>query len=59
LSVASSLESRMLNASDSNVRSLVYKKKIQENIDVKPQLADNGVPVYAGPPFWMRTGDNG
>jgi hypothetical protein len=56
---ASSSDSRIVQDVENNVRSLVYKKKLQEGKDIKPQLAGDGVPVYAGPPFWVRTGDNG
>ena len=36
---------------DTNVRALVPKKKILEKLETKPQM-DDGVPVYAQPPFW-------
>ena len=40
---------------DTNVRTLVPKKKILERLDATPQIDDTGVPVYAKPPFWKRS----
>ncbi|OGQ91658.1 MAG: hypothetical protein A2289_19400 [Deltaproteobacteria bacterium RIFOXYA12_FULL_58_15] len=37
---------------DTNVRTLVPKKKILEKLEAKPQMDDAGVPVYSRPPFW-------
>jgi hypothetical protein len=42
---------------ETTVRELVPKKKILEKLETKPQIADDGVPVYSKPPFWhSRTG---
>jgi hypothetical protein len=40
---------------DDNVRALVQKKKVLEHYEETPQIADDGLPVYAAPPFWVST----
>jgi hypothetical protein len=35
-----------------NVRSLVSKKKFIEHVDEAPAMGEDGLPVYASPPFW-------
>jgi hypothetical protein len=35
-----------------NVRSMVPKKKFIEHVDEAPTVGDDGLPVYASPPFW-------
>lgn len=42
------------NNKDSNVRALVQKKKQLEAYEEQPQVADDGLPVYAAPPFWAK-----
>jgi hypothetical protein len=37
-----------------NVRALVQKKKLLENYTETNGTADDGLPVYAAPPFWAK-----
>ena len=40
---------------DEGVRALVAKKKVLRKLDENPQTNDDGIPVYAQPPFWARS----
>jgi hypothetical protein len=41
-------------AMEDNVRALVQKKKVLEHYEERPQTAEDGLPVYAAPPFWAK-----
>ena len=42
------------HADESNVRALVQKKKLLEHYESSLQTAEDGLPVYAAPPFWAK-----
>jgi hypothetical protein len=39
---------------ESNVRALVQKKKLLEHYESTEQTAEDGLPIYAAPPFWAK-----
>lgn len=39
---------------ETNVRAFVPRKKVLQRLDETTQSGDDGVPVYAQPPFWKR-----
>ena len=39
---------------ENNVRALVQRKKTLESMDEPQPTADDGLPVYAAPPFWAK-----
>lgn len=38
-------------------RGLVTKKKVEQPLNIEPQVSDEGLPVYAAPPFWAKASD--
>ena len=43
-----------VTAAEGNVRTFVTKKKALEHIDSTAQMAEDGLPLYAAPPFWAE-----
>ena len=41
-------------SNEDNVRVFVQKKKVLEQYEEIPQTAEDGLPVYAAPPFWAQ-----
>lgn len=39
---------------EDNVRALVQKKKVLEHYEDRSPTAEDGLPVYAAPPFWAK-----
>ena len=43
-----------VNDAEGHLRSFVPKKKSLERVDEAPQTSQDGMPLYAEPPFWVK-----